>query len=133
MNIQRIVGVYIYIYRLIEGDFILVSVLPRVVIVLGTEPRFRKYRSLVWISKRRTGFVKHGLIKRGFIKHESVKHGSMDKTCFINRCFTNPCFINPFFKFNQCFINPCCRLVHVLGSFLLRSFVYPSLFCTICH
>ena len=26
--------VYIYIYRLIEGDFILVSVLPRVVIVL---------------------------------------------------------------------------------------------------
>ena len=65
---------------------------------VGTaEPRFRKYRSLDWISKRRTGFVKHGLIKRGFIKHESVKHGSMDKTCFINRCFTNLCFINPFF------------------------------------
>ena len=117
---------------------------------LWTEPRFRKYRSLDLISKRRTGFVKQGLIKRGFIKHELVKHGSMDKTCFINRCLTNPCFINPFFFYLINVLAIQVALVHVSDPYLivclepaecafnsisglgyvLWFFVYLSLFCT---
>ena len=126
-----IVGVYIYTF-INWVWFYFVDVL-QLANVLWTEPRFRKYRSLDWISKRRTGFVKHGLIKRGFIKHELVKHGSMDKTCFINRCLTNPCFINPFFfLFNQCFINPCCtspcvRSISSWYGMLVASSVYRAL------
>ena len=146
-----IVGVIVgVIYTFISWVwFYFVDVALQLANVLWTEPRFRKYRSLDWISKRRTGFVKHGLIKRGFIKHELVKHGSMDKTCFINRCFTNPCFINPFFNLiNVLAIQV--ALVHVSDPYLivclepaecafnsisglgyvLWFFVYLSLFCT---